>query len=224
MLLLTHWRNKSSEVLVNIIKKSAAIVSRDRFKSPRWKIFSAHFHPRNNVGQRWKTPSLHKHRKPPWRKQPKQLSPRAESELHQKLQWLSMHDHLFTRWELHHCLWGDMIAVCLLTRFASGEETDRFGTNSVPTPHIPHPLIVSALLGSLMTAERSPHYWEELACSFTTHLPLNAAKQQMSAPFMRQTLPSTRLGLVEQEGNVRGQIKSGVGCLLHGWVTPSGPL
>lgn len=28
---------------------------------------------------------------------------------------------------------------------------------------------VSALLGSLMTAEWSPHYWEELACNFTSH-------------------------------------------------------
>lgn len=175
MLFLTHWGNKSSEFLVNIIK-TVTIVSRERFKSPRWKIFSAHFHPRNNVGQRWKTPSLPKHRKPPWRKQAKQLSPRAKSELHQKLRWLSMHDHLFTRWELHHCLWGDMIAVCLLTRFVSGEETDRFGANPVPTPLDPYPLLVLALLGSLMTAEWSPHHWEELACNFTTHflsMPLN---------------------------------------------------
>ncbi len=51
----------------------------------------------------------------------------------------------------------------LLTGFVSREETDQSGANPVPTP------LVSALLGSLMTAEWSPHYWEELACNFTTH-------------------------------------------------------
>lgn len=70
-----------------------------------------------------------------------------------------------------------------------------------------------------MTAEWSPHYWEELACNFTTHflsMPLNNKCRASLCGQLRGR--RTRVGLPQQEGNLRGQIKSGVGCLLHGWM------
>jgi len=113
----------------------------------------------------------------------------------------------------------------LFTRSVSllGKKTTRFvserARSGFPPPHPPTPF-VSALLGSLVTAEWSPHYCEELACNFH-----HSISFQCRANNKRQhrTPPRTCMGLLEQEGNVRGQIKSGVG-LSAAWVTaPSGP-
>lgn len=143
-----------------------------------------HFHPRNNnVGQRWKTQSLPKHRKllphtpntaqttPPPRRRENytrngDCAARAIICLHAGNCIIVCGRH-------------DRRDVCSLDSCLGKKQTDleqtQFPPSSPDAPH-PPPLLVSALLGSPMTAEWSPHYWEELACNFTTHflsMPLN---------------------------------------------------
>lgn len=60
----------------------------------------------------------------------------------------------------------------------------------------------------------------ETGPQFYHSLPFGAVAQQMTAFLMCQTAPNNCMGLFKQEGNVRGQIKSGVGCLIHGWLPP----
>ena len=131
----------------------------------------------------------------------------AKNKLHKKRRELPMHDDLFTHRELHVrvsasrdlCLYG-------LDLFLGKKQTDLEQTQFPPPP------LVSALLGSLMTAEWSPHYWEELAGNFLSML--------LNNKWPHQTPPLTYRGLHKNEGNVRGQIKWGVGCLVHGWLPP----
>lgn len=105
-----------------------------------------------------------------------------------------MQDCLFTHRVLHR--WWPPSH----TWFVCGEETDRFGANPDLAP------LVSALLGSLVTAERSPHQ-SGIGQKFYHSFPFNAVKQQMSALLMRRALPPrTCIGLPGQEGNIRGQI------------------
>lgn len=97
----------------------------------------------------------------PWQNNPnkfpcgrKQITQETEMTLH--AWWF-----VYTQGVTYQCL-CELWSLSLLTRFVSGEKTGRFkwfGAN-------PPPL---ALLRSLMTAEWGPHYWEELACNFTTH-------------------------------------------------------
>lgn len=76
---------------------------------------------------------------------------------------LSMRDHLFTHREVtRQCLCEPWSPSVLYIHFW-GRNRLIWSTSPSPTP------FVSALLGSLVTAEWSPHYWEELACNFTTH-------------------------------------------------------
>lgn len=155
-------------------------------------------------------------------------APPAEGELHQKWRPRCTRDHLFTRWELHHCLRETWSPRCLLTRFVSGEEADRFGANPVPTllprrsPPASPPRV--SLIRVTHDSWVKPTLLRGIGLQFYHSFPFNAAKQQMSGLFMRPALGRrTRAGLPQQEGNLRGQIKSGVGCLLHGWLPPLAP-
>ncbi len=97
----------------------------------------------------------------PWQNNPNKF-PCGRKQITQELGWLSTHhDDLFTHTELHISVSHDL---CLywLVLFLRKKQTDLSDSKQ---PHPP----VSALLRSLMTAEWGPHYWEELACDFTTH-------------------------------------------------------
>lgn len=178
-------------------------------------------------GTKMSTPSLSKHGKPST-KQPKQNVPVAESKLHEEPK-MTFHEWSFVykRGEVAYpCLLRshELRAPSLLAafRFWGRKRPDLWASERDRVPPPPHPPtpFVSALLGSLVTAEWSPHYCEELACNFH-----HSISFQCRANNKRQhrTPPRTCMGLLEQEGNVRGQIKSGVG-LSAAWVTaPSGP-
>lgn len=155
----------------------------------------SHFHPKNNnVGQGWKTQSLPKHRRPlPHTTNTAQTtSPPAEGELHQKWRLRRACDHLFTRWELHHCLRETWSPRCLLTRFVSGEETDRIGANPVPTllprrsPPASPPRV--SLIRVTHDSWVKPTLLRGIGLQFYHSFPFNAAKQQMPGLFMRPAL------------------------------------
>lgn len=102
----------------------------------------------------------------------------------------------------------------ILTRFVSGQETDWFGANPAPTP--------SPCVGLIRVTHDSwvkPTSLRGIGLQFYHSLPFNAI-EQMAALLVHQPPPCTCKGLLEQEGNVRGQIKSGVGRRLHGWLPP----
>lgn len=103
-----------------------------------------------------------------------------------------------------------------LTRFVSGEETDWFKWSGANPP--PHPCV--SLIKVTHDSWVKPTLLRGIGLQFYHSFPFTAVEQQMAALLMYPTPPRICIGLLEQECNVRGQIKSEVGCLLHGWLPP----
>lgn len=151
-------------------------------------------------------PSLSKHGEA-LTKQPKQISPWQAT----FNSWLFVYISVFA--------WAIISRLYRLTFVFLGKKTEWFGANPVPTL----PSSVS-LIRVTRDSWVKPTLLRGIAPQFYHSFPFNAVEQQMAALLIvHQTPPRTCMGLLEQEGNVMGQIKSGVGCLLHGWLPHSAP-
>lgn len=109
------------------------------------------------------------------------------------------------------CLHREVVSQCLCEPlFTLGEKQSDLAQSQSP----PSPLCVS-LIRVTPDSWVKPTWLTGIGLQFYHSFPFNAVEQQMAALFTHQTPPH---GLLEQEGNVGGQIKSGVG-LSAAWVT-----